>query len=172
MKKCPKCEANYISDDEDICAVCKSDNKNNIEFNFIKNTKRNDIIKIGDIFPLSKNSQLINYLTGKNIDNWPQATYKLTDTYYMWIIALDGVVRSGWKDVLLKDGRIKENYIGDISNLPSNFSKTFSYKYKAVFEKNDDNFIFKGVYKLDIDNTTLFERYYVKVADESTLCDF
>ncbi len=138
----------------------------------IENLYRNEIIKTGDIFPLSKNYKLINYLTGNNIENWFQATYKLTNTYFMWIIALDGKERAGWKDVLLKDGRIKENFVGDKTNPPSNLGKTFDYTYKAVFEKTGDNFIFKGVYKLDLENISLFERYYVKVSDATTLFDF
>jgi len=124
-KKCPKCELNYIKEDEELCDVCKKQiDPNAEEDNFMKNVKRNEIIKTGDIFPLSKNYKLINYLTGNNIENWFQATYKLTNTYYMWIIALDGKERAGWKDVLLKDGRIKENFVGDKTNPPSNLGKT------------------------------------------------
>lgn len=35
----------------------------------------------------------------------------------MWIIALDGIERAGWKDVLLKDGRIKENLRDNMTNI-------------------------------------------------------
>ncbi len=90
----------------------------------------------------------------------------------MWIISLDGVERYGWKDVLLNDGRIKENFVGDRANPPSNLRKTFDYSYKAVFEKFEDYFIFKGVYKLDVKNSSLFERFYLKVSDQTTLFDF
>lgn len=93
-KKCPQCELNYIKEDEDVCEICKKKtNPDTEEDNFMKNTKRNEIIKIGDTFPLSRNYQLINYLTGSNLQKWYQATYKLTNSYYMWIIALDGVER-------------------------------------------------------------------------------
>lgn len=172
-KKCPQCELNYIKEDEDVCEICKKKiNPDTEEDNFMKNAKRNEIIKIGDTFPLSKNYKLINYLIGTNLQKWVQATYKLTNTYYMWITALDGIERAGWKDVLLKDGRIKENFVGDKANPPANFGKTFDYTYKAVFEKNGDSFTFIGVYKLDIKNTSLFERYYIKVSDTTTLKDF
>lgn len=174
-KKCPRCDLNYITkEDETLCDVCKQDiNPNNEEDNFMKNTKRNEIIKTGDTFPLSKHYQLINYLTGSNLSAYYQATYKLTNTYYMWIIALDNTERNGWKDSLLNDGRIKENYVGDRNNIPSNFGKTFDYTYKAVFEKTGESFIFKGVYKLNLKaNITLFERYYVKVSDTTSLYDF
>lgn len=172
-KKCPQCELNYIKEDEDVCEICKKKiNPDTEEDNFMKNTKRNEIIKIGDTFPLSRNYQLINYLTGSNLQKWYQATYKLTNSYYMWIIALDGVERIGWKNVLLNDGRIKENFVGDKANPPSNLGKTFEYAYKAVFEKTGDSFIFKGVYKLDLENISLFERCYTKVSDTTTLKDF
>lgn len=125
----------------------------------------------GDEFYFSKIYELINFLTGKDLKGWYKSTYKLTDTYFMWIVALDGKERAGWKNVLLKDGRIKENFVGDKSNPPSNIRETFDYPYRAVFEKTKDSYIFKGVYTLDVENI-LFERYYVKFSDETTLYDF
>ena len=171
-KLCPKCELNYIKDEEDLCDVCKEQSGIKVENSFIKNNKRNSVIKSGEGFPFCRNYELINYLTGSNLKNWYKATYTLTSTYYMWIISLDGVERYGWKDVLLNDGRIKENFVGDRANTPSNLRKTFDYSYKAVFEKFEDYFIFKGVYKLDVKNSSLFERFYLKVSDETTLFDF
>ena len=172
-KKCPQCELNYIKEDEELCAICKKKNNPKTEYNnFMKNTKRNEIIKTGDKFPFRKNYQLINYLIGTNLQNWFQATYQLTNTSYMWMVALDGIERAGWKNILLTDGRIKENFVGDKSNSPSNLGKTFKYPYKVVFEKTGDSFIFIGVYKLDLENISLYERFYTKVSDTTTLKDF
>ena len=171
-KKCPNCELNYIKEDEELCDVCRKQlDPNADEKNFMKNVKRNDVIKRGDVFPLSQHHQLINYLTGSDHEKWYKATYRLTDNCYIWIVVPDGKVRNGWKDVMLKDGRIKENYVGK-DEIPANFSLTFQYEYRAVFEKTGDSFIFMGGYKLDIPNTTIYERYYIKVSDTTTLYDF
>lgn len=172
-KKCPRCELNYIKEGEKLCDNCKKETSLVSEEDaFLQNTKRCERIKAGDNFPLSKNVQLINYLTGSNNSKWPKATYPLSKNYYIWIIALDGKERDGWKDVLLKDGRIKQTYVGDRENLPSNFSLAFDRSYKAVFENNGGSYTFKGVYKLDNENSSMFERYFEKVADETTLSDF
>lgn len=171
-KRCPNCELNYIKEDEELCDVCKKQLDPNAEEDyFMKNVKRNDVIKSGDVFPFSKHYQLINYLTGSNLKSWYKATYQLTNNCYIWIIVLDGKVRSGWKDILLPDGRIKENFVGKES-LPANFDLTSKYRYKAVFEKTGDSFIFMGVYERDNEDTSKYERYYKKVSDTTTLYDF
>ena len=73
---------------------------------------------------------------------------------------------------LIKRWKNKRKFCWYKANPPSNLGKTFEYAYKAVFEKNGDSFTFIGVYKLDIKNTSLFERYYIKVSDTTTLKDF
>ena len=172
-KKCPKCELNYIREDETLCDVCKKQmDPNAEENNFMKNVKRSEVIKSGDVFPLSKDYQLINYLTGSDLKNWYKSYYRLTDSCYIWMVALDGKERDGWKDTLLEDGRIREKYVGSPSDLPSNIGLTFDYIYRAVFEKTGDSFIFRGVYTIDIKNTSVFERYYIKVSDTTTLSDY
>ena len=71
----------------------------------------------------------------------------------MWIIALDGIERAGWKDVLLKDGRIKENLRarrgGNVANtakqayeeqLGQKVVSPLNAQNKQMLEiKNDDN---------------------------------
>ena len=172
-KKCPRCQLNYIREDESLCNPCKNQlDPNAEENNFIKNIKRNEVIKTGDIFPLSKQHQLINYLTGKNLKKLRKATYPLTNSCYIWFVALDGKERDGWKDIMLQDGRIKEKYVGVPSTIPSNLGLTFEYEYRAVFEKTGDSFIFRGIYKIDLKNTTIYERYYIKVSETTTLHDF
>ncbi len=169
-KKCPRCGLNYIKDDQDYCDVCQKEMNYKLENKI--SLKRNLVIKTGDIFPFSRNYELINFLTGRNLKNYYKTTYKITDTCYLWLIALDGQIRGDWKDIFLYDGRIKENFVGDKSNPPSNIDLTFQYIYKAVFQKYNDSFIFKGIYKLDKENISLFERYYIKVSDTTTLNDF
>ena len=64
-KKCPNCELNYIKEDEELCDVCRKQlDPNADEKNFMKNVKRNDVIKRGDVFPLSQHHQLINAIYG------------------------------------------------------------------------------------------------------------
>lgn len=41
-----------------------------------------------------------------------------------------------------------------------------------LYNKNSTDFIFKGVYTIDVKNSSLFERYYIKVSDQTTLFDF
>ena len=169
-RKCPKCDINYIREDEELCKACRGELDQ--KASRVKDLKRSEVIHAGDTFPFSKNSELITFLTGKQVGSCRRATYKLTDTCYMWMIALDGKARKGWKDCLLKDGRIKETYVGDKNDLPSNFSLTFDVANKAVFEKGTDEFVFRGIYKLSAGTNSIYERVYEKIADEATLKDF
>ncbi len=171
-KKCPRCKLNYIKEDETLCHVCKNELNMGADEKTLVVNKRSEVIKAGDVFPFDKDYQLINHLTGRELKGWGRATYTLTKLCYIWMIALDGVTRNGWSDKMLQDGRIKEEYFGDKQTIPSNFGLTFDYPYKAVFEKTGDSFVFRGVYKLDKNDTSLYERYYVKVSDTTTLYDF
>ncbi len=121
-------------------------------------------IKAGDIIYVKTNAELLNILLGKHFKAFMKSYISLGVGEMLWMPRLDGVVRSGWKN-MMQNGQIIEEYVGGLP-YPSNINSGLEMRRRAVFEKFDQRyFIFRGVFELT-PNFTLTRRILRPIKDE------
>ncbi len=145
------------------------------DFSLIKGS--NIKLKSGFVINCSTNSELLNYLFNKEYNGYMKYTYNSIDmSCILWMISLDGKTSvAGFRNYWLENNIIEE-YVGDLENKPSNFYNDKTIKPRYVFEKIIDNdkkyFVFKGIYQIDIPNSSDTRRVLKKVSSTATLEKF
>lgn len=115
-------------------------------------------LKIGDFF-YGTHAELLNAIglrtkKGERFKQYYKGTYELNEDTYIWIISIDGIERSGWKNVLIDDDTIIEY---NIQNQDHPIGLT--HERRLVFHKErlprGNKFTFKGYFVLQPESTNI-----------------
>lgn len=131
-----------------------------------------DKIRINYVFEDYRNYKLLNYLLGLNYTGYQRASYATKENAMIWMVSLKNEVHNGWKNYMVGDDVIIEEYVDYQSGVPSNFKVEQEYRFTFEKQKDENRFIFRGVFKYDAQNSEYYRRRYIKVADETNLFDF
>jgi len=155
MKKCPRCELNYIQDDEELCAICRlqknvaSVNVGELHIDFKSlicgrmygTNSKNIYLACCEVFGWKKS------LSGNFGRQRPCYAELIDDVNNVWFITdsnLTGTKGSSgkWTNEVLKGGeQILEHWETPPSNFPADKLN------RIVFVKQDGEYVFLGVYK-------------------------
>ena len=115
-------------------------------------------LKAGDVVSVKTNAELLNTLLGTTYKRWMKTIRHLGNGEFIWIVDIDGKVRSGWSNTW-QNGKIVERYVND-PPYPNNIYDGLNITKRAVFEKRNAggrHYIFRGVFELE-EGATLTHR--------------
>ncbi len=115
-------------------------------------------LQAGDIIPVRTNAELLNTLLGTTYKAWMKTIYHLGNGEFIWIVEIDGKVRSGWSNTW-QNGKIVERYVY-APPYPRNIYDGLNITRRAVFEKctaGGRHYIFRGIFQLE-EGATLTHR--------------
>ncbi len=153
-KKCPKCELNYIPENEDLCPECKQTIKPAQSQSIV--TRYYSRLERGRIY--GTNSRTI-YETGCDCFGWDRskanqfgrqgvplyAASATPEKYSVWFISHSNwtATQGGeWANVISRDMDTIKEYWRDYAAV-----KTSDYITRVVFAKKDGNYCFLGIYE-------------------------
>ena len=113
-KKCPRCELNWIKDQEEYCSVCIEELSNNKIKTPTQTEIRAALVKIEDIvgktYQLDTHAKFLNKVFGTNYIDWMQSTWNYSPNILVWMVRFYGIT-GDWKNRY--DGnKITEEYVG------------------------------------------------------------
>lgn len=137
----------------------------------VTETRRQGVIRRGDVFYCRTNAELLNKLLGKHFAGFMKCHYPLTETYEIMLHEFDKVTTAKWLNQELSDGTVLERYVGDVKVFRQH--DKLPEKHRALFEKRkkEGTFVFKGIYRL-CEESTIDRRIWKRIADETNLYDF
>lgn len=137
----------------------------------VTETRKQGVIRRGDVFYCRTNVELLNKLLGKHFAGFMKGHYPLTETYEIMLHEFDKVTTAKWLNQELSDGEVLELFVGDVKVFRQH--DELPEKRRALFEKRREEgvFIFKGVYQL-CEESTVNRRVWERIADETNLYDF
>lgn len=130
-------------------------------------------MKSGEKIYVTTHYHLLNKILGTNYKGFMSGIKHISDDCYIWMVAIDGINRSGWINTIVDEDTITEEYV-DGKPYPGNINDGVRYKKRFVFEKVKDAydrtkyFIFHGLYELTNEGTYTC-RVLRKIADETYL---
>lgn len=109
------------------------------------------------------NAEFLNENFGTNYKAWMKCLWSYSFDLKVWLLAFDGEIRYGWKNIILGD-KVFECYVGsDEVKLPTH--KDFNENYRLVVDKAQ-NYKILGVYKYDKEKSDKnIQRIWIKVAN-------
>ena len=139
-------------------------------------------MKIGEVVYARTHADLLNELLGTNYKAWMKSGIRLPDGRWLWMVELGNFVSTaGWINRLVGMGKISEKHIGR----DYVFEGHSTYKYALLTgDKFDDSdrvifdmdksgsmrkYIFRGVFRLNKEESTLDENIWDLIMDEYNL---
>lgn len=143
----------------------------NKEDPIVTETRKQGVIRRGDVFYCRTNAELLNKLLGRKYVQFERCSCSLTETYEIILHEFDKVMTAKWLNQELSDGTVLERYVGDVKVFRQH--DELPEKRRALFEKRkkEGTFVFKGVYRL-CEGSTVDRRVWERIADETNLYDF
>ena len=139
-------------------------------------------MKIGEYVLARTHAQLLNELLGTNYKSWMKSGYNLPDGKLIWMIELGNFVSSsGFINRLTTFDRISEKHVekdyayGTHSTYKSAVLNNSYKKFadRVVFDiikgETSRKYIFRGVFRLNEEESTVEENIWTLVSDEYTL---
>ena len=137
-------------------------------------------MKIGEFVYANTHAELLNELLGTNYKAFMKCAIKLPDGKLLWMIELGNFVsKSGWINRLTSTVRITEKQVAREFTGHVTYRKAlleneyFDSRDRVVFDIvkgwNSRKYIFRGVFRLNKEESTDEENIWDLVADEYTL---
>ncbi len=126
-------------------------------------------LKAGEVIHVKTNAELLNTLLGTTYKRWMRTIRSLYNGSFIWIVEIDGKVRSGWSNTW-QDGKAIERYVC-APPYPSNIYDGLNMKKRVAFEKcnaGGRHYIFRGVFEIE-QNFPLTHRVLHLISDQITL---
>lgn len=139
-------------------------------------------MKAGDCIHASTHADLLNQILRKNYKAYMKSGYNLPDGKIIWMIALGPFITpSGWINELVSIDRVSERHIGldfDFQHNTYINSLTTGYYFsdadRVIFEvvktRLGRKYIFRGVFRLNKEKSSINENVWDRVLDEYCFC--
>lgn len=139
-------------------------------------------MKIGEYVYANTNAELLNELLGTNYKAWMKSSIILPDGKRLWMIELGNfVTKSGWINKLISADKISEKHVAKDFDYDSHSTflgaqqvkKSWGPETRVVFEKvnlgSSKKYIFRGVFRINKEKSTVEENIWDLIMDEYTL---
>ena len=132
-------------------------------------------LREGQVFAARSHVEFLNRLLGLDLPNWRSSTYMYRGVS-IWMIRLDGEIRSGWRNEFITPDRIQQEnvYCKKTWNGRPFLEVTKEQATRLVMEiietpDGTREYVFKGVYQFNELDSDLKYQYFDKVASEFEL---
>ena len=138
-------------------------------------------MKIGYCIHAKTHAKFLNQVLKKDYKAWMKSGYPLTDGKIIWMVQLgDFISKSGWINQLTTPKKLKEKHINLTFDFQHNTYKNaietgqyFNCCDRVVFDiiksKSDRMYVFRGVFRLNKEESTSNENVWDLIQDEYNL---
>ena len=132
-------------------------------------------LREGQVFEARSHVQFLNELLGLDLPKWRSSTYMYRGVS-IWMIRLDGVNRSGWRNEYITSDRIQQENVYRITVWGGRpfLDVTKEQATRLVMEiietpDGTREYVFKGVYQFNELDSDIKYQYFDKIASEFEL---
>ena len=169
MKKCLKCELNWIKDNEELCDVCLQEESGAKIPSYAE--LRTAIVKAklleGKSYAESTHADFLNTVFETDYKEWMQSTWKFSDNVIVWMVRFYGD-DGNWRNRFLNSVTIQEEYIGSTNLFKGNIISEPKELYRIVVsitDKPNREYAIKGLYKYVKEQSSPHKRIYSKIEE-------
>ena len=143
--------------------------------------KGDKTIKENEAFYVESHADLLNVLFNKGYDGWQRSMWPknqddaISDEYIIWMARFDEL-RHGWINTFINENKYKQEQtdksITTYEGYPLNeYPALKKYRIVMAIEETPEGrrYVFKGIYKFNEQESSLYCHYFDKVSDEVTL---
>lgn len=140
------------------CTIPTPETRKNEHVTNLSNLNNVKIVKLGDMFHLKTNAELLNLVLGTNHKQWMKCWFHLTkDHKYDLVMLREGEIINGWINTFAENGTIwHEDFVGSPEEKLEGH-KDLPAPYRAFFKKCGDgkqrSYVFYGIYGLSEEST-------------------
>ena len=122
--------------------------------------------KAPKIIYASTNAEFLNQAFGTNYKAWMKCGWNYGEDTIVWMIPFDDKVRDGWKNTIVDENTVREDFVGhEWDKLPAH--KHLEKYRRIVVKKEEGRYIILGLYRYDFENSVeRNKRIWIKISDE------
>lgn len=172
MKKCPKCELNWMKDDEIMCTLCMQDENSKARIPShaeLKTAIAKTKLLEGKSYMADTHAEFLNTVFGTNYEQWMQAGWHYSANVLVWMVRFYGD-DGNWVNRFLDSNTICEKYIGTTNLHNGNIIGDPTELYRIVVsitgQKSNRTYTIKGLYKYVKEQSSPHKHIYIKVTEE------
>lgn len=170
MKKCPKCELNWINNDEEMCSLCLQDVKSKVPS---PDELKMALVKTkyieGKSYIADTHAEFLNIVFETNYEQWMQAGWSFSPNVLVWMVRFYGD-DGNWRNRFLNPDMICEEYIGSTGLHKGNLISDPSHYYRIVVSitgnKPNRTYSVKGLFKYVKEQSSPYKHIYIKVIEQ------